>query len=188
MSTTLLDLALENVGPGPDPLRLRGVAETVTPPDPTTTGKETPAYDAIVVLFHRDHHCGNCRRQVRAVADRYDEFVARSAQVVSIVPEPRERVEQWQDAYELPYPICADPEANAGDAVDQHVRLGSLGQHSDLLGRMPAALVLDVRDSGALETVYEHHGQSRWDRPTVDDLLAAVEACQQSRHDDEGQP
>ncbi|MFP8956552.1 redoxin domain-containing protein [Natrialbaceae archaeon A-CW3] len=185
MPTTLLELPLENVGPGPDPLRLRGVAEMVTPPDPTTTGEETPAYDAVVVLFHRDHHCGNCRRQVRAVAERYDEFVSRSAQVVSIVPEPRERVEEWQDAYDLPFPICADPEASAGEAIDQQIRLGSLGERSDLLGRMPAAIVLDVRKSGSLEAVYEHHGRSRWDRPTVDDLLATVEACQGSRHEDD---
>ena len=178
---------LPNVGPGPDTLTLAELAAPVEPADPTTTADPDPAYEAILVLLHRDHHCGQCRRQVRAVADRYDEFRERGCQVVSIVPEPRERVAEWQERYELPYPICADPEAVAGDALDQPVRLGALGRQFDFVGRMPAAIVLDVEDdlhaadasedAGAphISIAASHRGRTTMDRPEIDALLADVE-------------
>lgn len=176
---------LPNVGPGPDTLALEDLAAPIEPADPTTTDDPDPAYEAILVLLHRDHHCGQCRRQVRAVADRYDEFRERGCEVVSIVPEPRERVREWQERYDLPYPICADPEAVAGDALEQPVRLGALGSRFDLVGRMPAAIVLDVEDdaSGAgengdtapLSVAASHRGRTTMDRPEIDALLADVE-------------
>ncbi|NGM68725.1 peroxiredoxin family protein [Natronolimnobius sp. AArcel1] len=182
-------VALANVGPGPDTLTLAELADPVEPVDPTTTEEPDPAYEAVVVLLHRDHHCGQCRRQVRAVADRYDEFRDRGCQVVSIVPEPRERVEEWQETYDLPFPICADPDAVAGEAFDQPVRLGTLGEYFDFVGRMPAALVFNVRSDdvarlGApdqdsseaqLTLTASHRGRTTMDRPDIDDLLATVD-------------
>lgn len=168
------DFSLANVGPGPDPLRLSDLVAPVDPADPTTTEETDQAYDAIVVLLHRDYHGGNCRRQVRAVADRYDEFRDAGAQVVSIVPESRERLEGWQESYDLPFPLCADPETIAGDRFDQPVRLGSLGRLFDVIGRMPAAAVLDV-EGDAFEVAYLHRGKSIWDRPRIDSLLEEIE-------------
>ncbi|MFP8953370.1 redoxin domain-containing protein [Natrialbaceae archaeon A-arb3/5] len=175
------EVPLSNVGPGPDRLTLAEFAAPVEPPDPTTTDDADPTYEAIVLLLHRDHHCGQCRRQVRAVADRYDEFRERGCQVVSVVPEPRERVRQWQERYDLPYPICADPDATVGEAVDQPVRLGALGHRFDLVGRMPAAVVLDIHgsdttpDSDDLSVVAAHRGRTTMDRPEIDELLADVD-------------
>jgi len=149
--------SLPNVGAGPDPFAL------------------ADADAAFVVLcFQRDYHCTNCRKQVQTLADRYDEFAARDAEVVSIVPEPPERLREWQDQYDLPYPLLADPEAAVGDAYDQPVRFGFLGQFSDFLGRMPAIVVLDLR--GADPTVvYEHRGRSTFDRPEIEAVLAAID-------------
>lgn len=178
MTSTEVDFVLPNVGPGPDPLRLSDLADAVEPADPTTGDGADPAYDAVVVLLQRDHHCGNCRRQVRAVADRYDEFRDRRAEVVSVVPEPRETVESWQASYELPFPLCADPETVAAETFEQPVRFGPLGRLSDLLGRMPAAIVLDARDPGDVAVAYVHRGASTWDRPDVDDLLAELDALE----------
>jgi len=177
MATELegLSLTLPNVGPGPDPLRLADLTAPVEPPDPTTTEAADPAYEFIVLLLQRDDHCGNCRKQVRAVADRYAEFRDRRAEVVSIVPEPRETVQKWQDDYDLPYPLCADPETEAGDLFDQPVRFGPLGRLSDLLGRMPVAIILDVRDPNNVEIAYSHRGSSTWDRPEIDELLAVID-------------
>ncbi len=166
---------LPNLGPGPDPLTLTGLTDPVLPADPTTTEEADPAYESIVVLLHRDHHAGNCRRQVRAVADRYDEFRERGCQVVSVVPEPRERVREWQQQYELPYPICADPETDAGETFDQPVRHGRVGDAFDLVGRMPTAIVLDVRDPDTIAIVASYHGDSIWDRPEIDALLSDVD-------------
>lgn len=159
MSGSAASLSLPNVGPGPDPFSLEALADDV----------------AFAVLYlQRDHYCTNCRGQVRTVADRIDEFRERDAEVVSIVPESAERVAEWQDRYDLPFPLLADPDAAAGDALDQPVRFGILGRFSDFLGRMPAVVVVDLR--GAEPTVaWSYDGSSTFDRPDVDDVLAVLD-------------
>ena len=151
---------LPNVAAGPDPLSLEQV---------------TADNEFILLLFQRDYHCTNCRSQVQAVAERYDEFADRGVEVVSIVPEPRERVADWQDSYDLPYPLCADPDTRISGAYDQPVKYGILGNLSDLLGRMPKAVLLDCRD-GDPTVAYSHEGSSTWDRPELDELLDAVDS------------
>ncbi|ELZ49637.1 thioredoxin-dependent hydroperoxide peroxidase [Halorubrum coriense DSM 10284] len=156
------DFELPNVAAGPDPFSLSAAAA-----DPDT--------DAVVLLFQRDYHCGNCREQVRAIADRYDEFAALNATVVSVLPEPPDRARSWQESYDLPFALLADPGADVSDAYDQPVRFGILGSLHDLVGRMPVALVLDVR-SGEPVVAYTYEGRMPADRPEVDDLLAEVRA------------
>jgi peroxiredoxin Q/BCP len=156
---------LANVGSGPDPLSLDVLAAE---------------YAFVLVLLQRDHYCTNCRKQVQQVAARYDAFVGRNAEVVSVVPEPRENVQEWQDAYDLPFPLLADPDVAVGEAYDQPVRFGFLGDWSDFLGRMPEAILVDSRGA-APEVVWSYAGRSTFDRPSVDDLLAAIDAEAASR-------
>lgn len=153
------DIELENVAVGPDPFSLAALPDDV---------------DFVVLFLQRDHYCTNCRKQVRALADRIDAFRERDAEVVSIVPEPAERVAKWQAEYDLPYPLLADPDATVGDAYDQPVRFGVLGRFSDFLGRMPEVVVVDRR--GSEPTVaYAHRGSSTFDRPDVDAVLAEID-------------
>ncbi|OYR69111.1 peroxiredoxin family protein [Halorubrum ezzemoulense] len=154
------DFELPNAGAGPDRFSLSAAAA-----DPDT--------DAIVLLFQRDYHCGNCRKQVRAIADRYDEFEALNATVVSVLPEPVGRARSWQDSYDLPFPLLADPETDVSDAYDQPVRFGVLGSLHDLVGRMPVATILDAR-GGEPVVAYAYEGRMPADRPEIDDLLAEV--------------
>jgi peroxiredoxin Q/BCP len=149
---------LTNVGPGPDPFSFSALDDDV---------------DAVVLLLQRDHYCTNCRKQVRAVADRYDEFRERDVEVVSIVPEPRERVGEWQASYDVPFPLLADPDATAGEAYDQPVRFGFLGDLFDFVGRMPEAAIVDLR--GEPTVVWSYAGTSTFDRPSIDDLLARLD-------------
>lgn len=162
MSERVPDFSLPNAARGPDPFSLSALPDDV----------------AFLVLFlQRDHYCTNCRQQVQEVADRYDAFAARDAEVASIVPEPLEKVQQWQDSYDLPYPLLADPAAAVGEAVDQPVRFGLLGQFSDFFGRMPEVVVIDRR--GPEATIADvHRGSSTFDRPEPDDLLAKLDAFQ----------
>ena len=156
-----LDFELPNVGPGPDPLALDDVAAD---------------HDFVVVLLQRDHHCTRCRDQVQTVADRYDAFERRDAAVVSVLPEPVDRAREWAEQYAPPYPLLADPDAGLGERYDQPVRFGPLGSLSDFFGRQPAAVVLDLREGAdAARVVYAHRGTTTFDRPSVDDLLAAVD-------------
>lgn len=153
------DVTLRNVATGPDPFSLSALPETV----------------AFVVLFlQRDHYCTKCRAQVRRVADRADEFRARDAEPAAVVPEPLDRVESWQASYDPPYPLLADPDADAGAAYDQPVRFGPLGRLSDFVGRMPEAAIVDRRgDTLILASV--HRGSTTGDRPSIDDLLAELD-------------
>ncbi|MCT9095032.1 peroxiredoxin [Haloarchaeobius sp. HME9146] len=154
------EFSLPNVGPGPDPCSLASLAAD---------------HDFVLLLFQRDYHCINCRKQVQQVKSRYDEFTARNTEVASIVPEPREKVQDWQDSYDLPYPLFADADAATGDAYDQPVRYGILGRFSDFFGRMPEAVLLDARGEEP-EIVWSHAGKSTFDRPDIDEILAEIDA------------
>lgn len=153
------DVSLPNAGTGPDSLSLSDLASE---------------HEFLVLFFQRDHYCTNCRGQVQELADRYDEFRERGAEVISILPESPERADAWQAAYDLPYPLFADPEATLGESYDQPVRFGLLGSVSDFFGRMPAVVLLDCR--GAPEPAWSYRGRSTFDRPSIDDILAQLDA------------
>lgn len=148
---------LPNVGPGPDPL--------------TFADLET---EFAVLLLHRDFYCSECRQQVRRVKKRYDEFEARNAEVLSVLPEDRETAAEWQKQYHLPFPVIADADTELGDHFEQPTRFGLLGRIHDVIGRMPAVIVLDLRWSDPIET-FAHRGDSRTDRPRIDEILDALD-------------
>ena len=150
-------VALPNVGPGPDPLVLRELEA-----------------DFAVLLLHRDFYCSDCRQQVRRVKRRYEAFEERGAEVVSVLPEDRETAAEWQKQYHLPFPVVADAEKQWGDRFDQPRKYGLLGRIHDVIGRMPAAVVLDLRWSDPMET-FAHRGDAKTDRPRIDELLAAID-------------
>ena len=159
MSQEVADVTLPNVAVGPDPFSLSALPDDVA---------------FAVLFFQRDHYCTNCRKQVQALSERIEEFHDRDAEVVSIVPEPVERVESWQTSYDLSFPLLADPEIEAGDAYDQPVRFGILGRFSDFFGRMPEVVMIDRRgDEPTLP--YVHKGSSTFDRPEIDELLAELD-------------
>jgi peroxiredoxin Q/BCP len=167
--TVDLQFTLPNVGRGPDPCSLDDLASE---------------HDALCLLLQRDYYCTNCRNQVQAVADRYDEVRDRRSEVVSVVPEAPETLQGWQDTYELPYPLLADPEVAIGEATDQPVRFGLLGRLSDFFGRMPKALVIDVRTDP--EIAWSHSGRSTFDRPSIDEILAEIDQVRGVSADDDG--
>lgn len=150
---------LQNVGAGQTTFSLSAAADE---------------HDFVLLLFQRDHLCTNCREQVQTVGDAYESFKDRGCEVVSIVPEPVEKVRKWQESYDLPFPLLADPDKRVSGDFDQPVRFGPLGRLSDFFGRMPKAVLLDCR-SGKPTIAYTHEGSSTWDRPEVDDLLAAID-------------
>ena len=155
-----LDFELPNAGTGPDPLRLSELAAV-------------PENEAVVLLFHRDYRCRNCREQIQAVGDRYGEFRDRDAVVVSVLPEPRERAEKWQKQYHLPFPLVADEDKTVAVQYGQPTRWGKLGGLHDLLGRLPEIAILDARDG--LELYAVHRGDGPGDRPEIDEVLRMVD-------------
>ncbi|WP_254839081.1 redoxin domain-containing protein [Natronomonas marina] len=160
MSTSAHDFELSNVAAGPDPFRLSEVASD-------------EGVDAVVLLFQRDYHCTKCRSQVQDVAARYEEFEAEDAVVAAVLPEPDDRAADWQDSYDLPFPLLADASKAVSDEYDQPTRFGALGSLHDLVGRMPKAVVFDAR-SGTPEVAAVDEGSTPADRPDVEAFLAAV--------------
>jgi len=161
MSIDVADFELPNVSTGPEQYRL---SERAADTD----------LRAVVLLFQRDYHCGKCRKQVQAVADRYDEFTDRQVEVVSVLPEPASQTAKWHESYDLPYPLLADESKQVSDDFDQPTRFGALGSLHDLVGRMPEAVVLDVR-SGDPNVHHVHKGSGPSDRPSIDDLLDIID-------------
>jgi peroxiredoxin Q/BCP len=165
MTQQVQDFSLPNAAVGPDPFSL----------------SELPSHVSFAVLFfQRDHYCTNCRKQVQRLADRIEEFRERDAEVVSIVPEPLDNVESWQASYDLPYPLLADPDTEAGEAYDQPVRFGILGRFSDFFGRMPEVVIVDRRRPEP-EVAYVHKGSSTFDRPEIDEILAELDELRDDR-------
>jgi peroxiredoxin Q/BCP len=151
---------LPNVAAGPDPFSLSALPDDVA---------------FAVLFFQRDHYCTNCRAQVQEIDAELDGFHDRDAEPVSIVPEPEERVAEWQAEYDLSYPLLADADAAVGSAYDQPVRFGVLGRFSDFLGRMPAVIIVDRRGDEA-ELAYTHRGSSTFDRPDLDDMFDELDS------------
>ncbi len=145
-----------NLGGGPDPLTLETIADGT---------------DAVVLLFQRDYHCRSCREQARAVDERIEEFTRTDAVPVSVLPESRDRTADWADTTGVSYPVIADPDGEVSEAYEQPTRFGIVGAVSDLVGRMPLAVVVDAM--GRQPTVAARYaGSDPSDRPAVDDLLA----------------
>lgn len=130
-------------------------------------------FDFIVLLFQRDFYCTNCRKQIQDVEERYDEFVDLNTQVVSVLPENLSRANEWDDKYNLSYPVVADENKDISDSFDQPVRFGPLGNLHDLIGRMPLTVILDCRDD-SMEVDYREGGSNPADRPSIDELLEFV--------------
>lgn len=152
---------LPNVGEGADPYRLTDAFEDA---------------ESVVVLLQRDYHCRKCRAQTKDVAERYDEFRERGAEVVVVLPDSREKAENWAKKMDLQFPLLADEEAMMGDEYGQEVRFGPVGRLHDFVGRMPVVLVL-TKEGDDIKEAYEHNGDSYGDRPSVDDLLEQVETA-----------
>jgi peroxiredoxin Q/BCP len=147
-------LAAPNVGAGPDRFDLSALDEGT---------------DAVVLVLMRDYYCTKCKAQADRLADRYEAFRERDAEVVAVLPEDRERARDWAD---VPYPLLADPEKAFAAAYDQPTKFGPLGKLSDFAGRMPEAVVLDT--TGEPTIAYVHRGDGFGDRPSEAELLDVV--------------
>ncbi|WP_459194591.1 peroxiredoxin family protein [Halosimplex sp. J119] len=150
---------LPNVGPGPDPCSLTALADEES---------------FVVLLLHHDHDCHDCRSQAKRAGESFSALRARGAVAVSVLPEPRERTEEWQERFELPHPLLVDPEASAGDDYGQPARLQFLGEHVPIFGRLPAVAIVDARGREP-EIAWTYRGRSSWDHPSMTTVLDALD-------------
>lgn len=149
---------LRNAGIGPDPLSLATTAELV---------------DFAILLLLRDYHCPKCRAQVTRGAEKAETIERRDTAVIPVLPDSYEKAQSWQEEYDLPFPLLADPEGEVGEEYDQNRRFGTLGRLHDVIGRMPKAVVLDLRAEPRI--VEARDGSTPGDRPSIEELLETVD-------------
>lgn len=154
----LPDFELRNAGVGPDPLTFSNITELS---------------DFTIMLFLRDYHCPKCRAQVNRVAEKAELVEGRGAAVVPVLPDSYEKAEAWQNRYELPFPLLADPAGKLGNEYDQPRRFGVFGRLHDVIGRMPKAVLLDTR--GRPRIIEAHEGSSPRDRPELEQFLDSID-------------
>ena len=154
-----------NVGAGPDPCSLSALARE---------------YDFLALYFMRDHECPACRKQVQRTRDRVDGFRARDAVAVPVLPHARETARAWQEEFEVPFPLLADPDSTVADGYGQPVRLAFASDLAGVFGRIPTVSVVDARGPDP-RVVWTDTGKALGDRPTTGEVLAAVDEARE-RH------
>jgi len=98
-------------------------------------------------------------------------FEQANAQVFVVVPHDRARVESWQKRAGEAYPVLCDPgfAASCRYGVAFQMRI-----HTDT-SNTPATFLIDR--AGTLRWTHVGTGRNNWrDRPSVDEILAQVEA------------
>jgi peroxiredoxin Q/BCP len=154
---------LPNVGPGPDPCSLATLAANES---------------FVVLLFHHDDECHDCRAQAKKAGDRYAALRARDAVAVSVLPSGRDGAEWWQERFDLPHPVLYDSGTTVCDDYGQPNRLAALAGLLPVCGRLPAAVVVDARgDEPGI--AWTHRGKSRWDHPSMTTVLEGLDSVRE---------
>ncbi|MBT3374140.1 MAG: redoxin family protein [Lentisphaerae bacterium] len=138
----------------------------------TWTGKKN-----VLLVFMRGfpgYVCPTCTRHTAQLIERADELKERNAEVLLVYPGPTESIPQFVTSVsdllkgsltgELPVPILLDVDLAAVKAV---------GIESDLA--WPASFIIGV--DGLVK--YGYIGKNYADRPTVDDVLGALDSLSQ---------
>lgn len=128
----------------------------------------------VVLLVMQSPGSGTCRQQAREIAAEYDEFQRRNATVAAIVPGTAPKVRAWRRLVDPPFPILADRESTLAKEFHQRTQYGRLGQFVSSIGRVPMTVVLDYRDDEP-SIEYSHEGATSFDRPSVHELLTAID-------------
>jgi mycoredoxin-dependent peroxiredoxin len=99
----------------------------------------------------------------------YEEFTKRNAEIITVGPDPTDKMQQLWEKEQLPFPGVADPDTDV---------LESLGQDFKILkfGRMPAVVV--IGSDG--EVRHAHYGSNAGDIPENAEVLAILDELPQS--------
>lgn len=97
-----------------------------------------------VLIFARGHWCFYCRRYLSKLQTRLEDFIARSAHLAVITPEPPSTSRAMAVSLGLSFPILADSDGLAIDAFGVRNRFGSCST------LMPHASVFIVDADGVI--------------------------------------
>lgn len=153
-----VEFELSNVGQGVD---------IVQPGDLVADG----GYLLVVLLD--SHYCSQSRELVRKLCSHRDAFRRRSATVVPVLPDIRERGRVWDEQYDLPFPMLVDPGEDSEEPGSTD-SFGAFGPLAESVSGTPAFALCD--GAGARLDVLAVESEAGLDVPLVDSLVSFVDS------------
>ncbi len=147
---------------------------------------ERAAEQPLLVIFYRGGWCPFCNYQIRQLSTNYEPFEERGVLPVLISVDQMGEAAKTEQAYEIPFPVLADPdlEAHKGfnvvyEADDEEVeRLRKMGLDIEKAsGRdhhsyaVPSAFVVSKEG----EVLWSHANLDYRKRPTIEQLVAVLD-------------
>jgi len=124
----------------------------------------------VLVVLLDSHYCSVSRELVRTLCAQYEQFQTLETEVVPVLPDITGRARLWDQQYELPFPMLADPATEDGSTD----AFGVFGQFQQRQSSLPATVLFACAD-GQL-TVIDESEESTLDVPVVERLLERITA------------
>lgn len=74
----------------------------------------------VLLYFYPRAKTPGCETEARRFRDPYDEFRAHDVAVVGISPDPVDRLAEFADEEDLPFPLLSDAGGEVADAYESH--------------------------------------------------------------------
>jgi peroxiredoxin len=116
----------------------------------------------VLLVFYMGHWCPHCQKQLGELNERMADFGAKGVTIVAVSNDPADDMGALHDKLHLGFDLFTDPE------LATVTRWGAL----DAATNVARPSVFIIEPGGAIS--YRHIGESQTDRPTVDQLLAAL--------------
>ena len=147
--------------------------ELATAPGGTVTTRDGKSVDLatlwaaqrVVVVFYRGHWCPHCQYQFGELQKRKQDFVDRGVNVVGISSDDPADLDTMRTKVGLTFELYSD----AGLAVIQKWGVEDFGNSM----AKPATFIVNPGGSVSFQRI----GEKSDDRPSVDDILAALDAA-----------
>jgi peroxiredoxin Q/BCP len=106
----------------------------------------------VLLYFYPKAKTPGCETEARRFRDLYEEFQERDVAVVGISPDPIDRLAEFADEENLPFPLLSDADAEVADAYDSHGEKRMRGTVHEMTLRNSYLVAPD----GTIEATYEN--------------------------------
>ena len=120
----------------------------------------------VVLVFYRGDWCGWCQLQTAQLAKVYDKFLDAGVSLWAISPQQQVTNQQFSEKREIPYPILADDDLAV---IDEWGLRHELNPDQE---NIPYPTTYVINQDGSIH--WRHLGGSKDDRPTTEEILAAL--------------
>jgi peroxiredoxin len=148
--------------------------------------RELASKQPVLVIFYRGGWCPFCNYQIRQLSTNYEPFEERGVLPVLISVDQMSEASKTEQAYEIPFPVLADPDLKAHEAFDviyeaedeEVERLAKMGMDLEAAsGRdhhsyaIPSVFLI----STDAEILWAHAHLDYSKRPTIEQLVEVLD-------------